>query len=492
MRRACLLPALLLMLATCFGQEVAKTPAPSADELKASLQKVRDSYAADFKGLKSPQSKWQLAEKLNKEAVEIKGNSEAKYAMATEAIDLYLAAGDVLSAFRAVDELTSTFEINPITTKVSLFQKAAREAKAAPTKRLVALAGLKLAGDAAAAEDYESAKNVAALSLQAAKPSRDASVIKRATEQQSRFNGLLKEWEQVVAAREKLKSDPDDVAANDINGRYLCFERQEWDTGLPLLVKGATPELKSVAALDMQTTDEPASQSRTAEAWWDVAESKKGLEKQQMLARVAFWCEKAMPGLNGLEKAAAEKRLDAAYELMSGHDFKKITAEPANGIQTQGIVDCAFATRVSTMGKTFDLRRSWLTSFEFSPPHLERGWHMLVYWGDTRNGQDPMWFRQDGVSLFCGVTDCVSRRGQAMIIMLDPKLVNDWILVQFVHDTAAQELELYVNHRLVRKEALAIVPQPDRVMNVALGGTNGNTPQRFLGKIRNVWIGNIK
>ncbi|MES2788447.1 MAG: hypothetical protein V4719_02420 [Planctomycetota bacterium] len=491
MRRACLLPALLLMLATCFGQEVAKTPAPSADELKASLKKIRDSYAADFKGLKSPQSKWQLAEKLNKEAVEIKGDSEAKYALATEAIDLYLDAGDVLSAFRAVDELTSNFEINPITTKVPLFQKAAREAKAAPMKRLVALAGLKLAGDAAAAEDYEAAKNVVALSLQAAKPSRDASVIKRATEQQSRFNGLLKEWEQVVAAREKLKSDPDDVAANDINGRYLCFERQEWDKGLPLLVKGATPELKSVAALDMQTADEPASQSHTADAWWDVAESKKGFEKQQMIPRVAFWYEKALPGLNGLEKAAAEKRLNATYELMSSYNFKKITAEPANGVQTQGIVDCALRTRASEVGKTFDLRRSWLTSFEFSTPHFERGRQMLVYWG--RSGQDPMWFRQDGVSLFCGIGDCASQRGQAMIIMLDPKLVNEWISVQFVHDTTAQELQLYINHRLVKKEAVAIVPQPGGTKHVVLGGTNlKHPPERFSGKIRNVWMGNIK
>ena len=71
-------------------------------------------------------------------------------------------------------------------------------------------------------------------------------------------------------------------------------------------------------------------------------------------------------------------------------------------------------------------------------------------------------------------------------------MVDRWVDVKFVHDSISQELELYIDHRLVRKEALAITPQADQEMNVVLGGTNDYTGQRFTGQLGNVWFGNIK
>lgn len=469
-----------------------KTPIPGADELKSSQKKVREALATDFKQAKSPLAKWQLAEKLSQEAFEIKDDPDSEYAFATEAIELYVSVGDAMSAFRAVDELALTFDLQPIDTKVALFQRAVKEAKAVPLKRMMALVGLKLAGEAAAVEDYEAAKTVAALSVAAAKPSRDSGVVKRANEQQARFNDLLKQWQKVLEARQKLKSEPGDAQANDINGRYLCLVRQDWDTGLPLLTNGAENELKAVAKFDLATATEPKSQAGTAAAWWTFAEPKKGLEKQQLMARAAHWYEQALPGLTGLDKAEAENRLEQAYELISGRKFQKIMSGPANGFQYKGLVDCSEKCHPASMGKTFDIRRSWLVAFEFSPPHLAGGWHMVLFWGDGRIGYDPLWFRQDGHRLWCATEDTVNFRGQSIWTPLSPQQINKWIDIKFVHDAVTQELELYVNHRLYRKEALAITPQLDRPMGLAVGGTNDQTVQRFTGKVRNIWLGNIK
>ncbi len=465
---------------------------PAATELKAGQKKVRDLFAGDFKAAKLPAQKWQLATKLAKEAEATTADSESEYALSMEAVGLFVGVGDALSAFRAIDELSLTFDLDPIAVKVDLLQKAGKEAKAAALKRMLALVGLKLAGDAADVEQYEAAKEVAALSLQLAKPSRDSSVLKRAIEQQARFADLHKQWSAVVDARKTLSTDPVNIEANEIVGKYLCLVRQQWDEGLPHLKQGADQELKLAAAADLATTPDAKSRGETAENWWLIAESKKAAEKQQILSRVAYWLELAIPELSSLSKATAEKRLDSAYLAMSGRDFKKISESPANGIQSQGVVDCTQKFHPASMGKTFDFRRSWLAAFQFSPPNLEGGWHMVVFWGDGRLGRDPLYFRQDGAALCCGVDDTVNARGQGIWAPLLSSQINDWIDIKFIHDSVSQELELYVNNRLVKKEALAITPQVDREMNVVLGGTNDHTPQRFLGKVRNVWIGNIK
>jgi hypothetical protein len=465
---------------------------PKADELQTAVKKLHEVYADEFKAAKTPAIKWNLAVKLGTLAQETKDDTVSEYALATEAITLYTSVGDVLSAFRLIDELALTFNIKPIPDKLELFRKAAKDAKAVPLKRMLALVGLKLAGDAAAVEEWDAAKEVAKLSVTLARPARDASGTKRAAEQNTRYTDLQKVWEHVVAARKKLKASPEDPEANETVGRYLCFVRQDWDQGLPHLSKGAGLELKAIATKDIATAGDPDSQLATADAWWTLAESKKGDEKHQLLSRVAYWYELILPNVSGLSKVTVEKRLETAYEAMSGRQFKKILSEPPTGIRSEGVVDCASEIYPANVPATFDFRKSWLVTFDFMPPNLAGGWHMVLFWGDGRGGHDPLWFRQDGGALHCVVEDCIAERGQGITAPLNQSQVGNWVNVKFVHDVVSNELELYIDNRLIRKDALAITPQVDQAMNIVLGGTNDSSSQRFGGKIRNVWMGNIR
>lgn len=471
-----------------------KIPVPAEADSKAAQKKVREVFATDFKQAKGAQLRWQLAVKLAKEASATKDNGDEEYALTMEAIDLFISVGDILSAFRSLDELALTFEIDPITTKSLLFKRAIKEAKSTALKRMTALVGLKLAGDASAAEQFTTAKELATLSLTLAKPSRDPGVIKRATEKQNHYQELANQFQKVMEAREALNADENDAHANEVVGRYLCLIRQQWDEGLQYIAKGTNSDLSTAAIIDLNATDSVAEQSKAALAWWDIAESKdtRATDRPQFLTRVAYWYEKALPGLTGLSKVEAEKRLEAAYEAMSGRNFRKIMESQANGIRSEGLIDCTEKVHPANFGKGFDFRKSWLVSLQFNPPHLNGGWHMVLFWGDGRGGHDPLWFRQDGPWLICAVEDAVNERGQSINALLDARHINNWVDVKLVHDTVSQELELYVDHRLIRKEALAITPQTDQEMNVVLGGTNDYTGQRFTGQVRNVWIGNIK
>ncbi len=44
-------------------------------------------------------------------------------------------------------------------------------------------------------------------------------------------------------SQEKLKESPDDPAANLAVGSYLCFNKDQWERGLPMLAKGSDPAL---------------------------------------------------------------------------------------------------------------------------------------------------------------------------------------------------------------------------------------------------------
>lgn len=472
---------------------IEKVEPPLADDVKAAQKAVRETYAAEIKAAKNVQAKRGLAATMAQAAVESESDDASKYALGLEAAELYVSVGDALSAFQVVDDLALTYAIPVVATKSAYLKKATKEAKVPAQKRMAALMGLKLAGDAVKDEAYDVAKELAAMSLSLAKPSRDASVIQRATDLAAKYADAQKFWLTVVAAREKLKTDPQDSEANEIVGRYLCFTRQDWAQGLPFLKLAFDQELKTVSALDLTASGDgeaTVSAQAVADAWWDVAEHRKK-ERELILPRSVHWLERAIPELTGLPKSNAEKRLQAALEAINGRSFAKLLAEPANGVQATESMDCGDYMHPGTMQKNFDIRKSWMLALQFNVPDHQRGPHVIFSWADDRAGRDPIMMGFNDAVFYCSVDDCAAARRQALILAMTPDSLGKWIDVKLVHDSVSQELELYVNHRLVQKDPLAISLSIDRPMPVYFGGVDGGG-QRFVGSLRNVWLGNIK
>ncbi len=115
----------------------------------------------------------------------------------------------------------------------------------------------------------------------------------------------------IQAAREKLKTLPDDPASCLTIGRWRCFHDGAWSDGLTFLVKGSDRALKSLAADDL-ASQAPTVEQRVArgDAWWDAAEKAAGDDKSGMLRRAKYWYSEAQPDLAGLLQAKVEKRLD--------------------------------------------------------------------------------------------------------------------------------------------------------------------------------------
>ncbi len=127
-----------------------------------------------------------------------------------------------------------------------------------------------------------------------------------------------REHETVQLARERLKTHPDDPAACLTVGRWLCFDRNDWDEGLKLLAKGSDDALRTLAAKEL-TSEPSTADARVARghAWWDLAEKSEGRARSALRRRAGQWYEEALPELSGLVQKRVEARL------------AQVSAEPA-------------------------------------------------------------------------------------------------------------------------------------------------------------------
>jgi hypothetical protein len=121
-------------------------------------------------------------------------------------------------------------------------------------------------------------------------------------------------YRKVVAARKTLTTTPDDAAANQALGEYLCYYKLDWEQGLPHMAKASDEALKKAAGLDVANPEKGTEQLAVADAWYEIAKELdvKTDERQKgsLLARAQEWYEKATSDLEGLDEASAKKRLD--------------------------------------------------------------------------------------------------------------------------------------------------------------------------------------
>eukprot|EP00456_Euglypha_rotunda_P028417 TRINITY_DN224_c0_g1_i4.p1 TRINITY_DN224_c0_g1~~TRINITY_DN224_c0_g1_i4.p1 ORF type:complete len:486 (+),score=115.76 TRINITY_DN224_c0_g1_i4:341-1798(+) len=484
----------MLFVAVFYLAITAQTPrlvVPDAVAVEAAKVKIREVLASEYKEAKTNEAKSRLAERMLARGNDVKESPENRFAFFVEAREIYIDVTDWLAAFRAIDAMCLVFDQPPFGQKIDLVQRISKVAKNSAQYRALAMVSLKLATDAAAAEDYAVAKECCQTAVTSSKQSGDAALQSRAIEQLRQQEAFFEEWQAAREALQKIKDQPNDSEANERVGRYRCLVRRDWSNGLSALMKGTDQNLATIATRDLTNPTGREDQLGLGELWLKHAESQKSpIERMAAADRAASWFEKAIPQADGIAKVAIEKRLNAANELACPRQFSKLLSRTANGIETGPAVDCRTTIQPLKLKGGFDLRKSWLLSLEFQPPNLDGGSHQIFFWGDGRAGQDPLFLRTVGDELLGACTDCTSQRCQWVATRLQPNAVGQWVNVKLVHDVVSGELELYVNYRLVGRETMTMVPMADQKMPLALGGTDA-TGQRFHGQVRNVWLGNI-
>jgi len=159
-------------------------------------------------------------------------------------------------------------------------------------------------------DSYGNTEQLESLILATARKTKSQSFLARARSRIADVRECELLFQKAQAARDGLEENEDDPDANLAVGTYLCFAKNDWANGLPMLVRGSEPPLQSLAKNDLAKPGSPEAQLQLADAWWDLAESAEGLVSTQARLRASVWYQHALPKLSGLQKVKASKRID--------------------------------------------------------------------------------------------------------------------------------------------------------------------------------------
>jgi hypothetical protein len=315
-----LIRAVLVLLV--LAQE-ARSPVPDAKAEREAEKLVRELFK-DAYAKKAPG----LAKTLLDQALQTRDSAVNQYVLLRESRDVALQAGDLPAAFQAVDEMGRRFQLNPRTMKADILEKLGKSAKTPEESGRVAKAAVDVADELVAADEYAAAEKLTTQAMALARKAKEVPVVTRLDSKIREMGEAKQRWEKGQRARDALAADPASPAANLAVGRYLCFVKGQWESGLQNLVRAGDGPLKTLCLRDIAGPKESAGQIEVGDGWWDLAEKEPaGIEQATIRRRAAHWYVQAAPRVAGAARAGIEKRLGSIGEKVpafAGIDLLKM------------------------------------------------------------------------------------------------------------------------------------------------------------------------
>ena len=317
-----------------------KSPVPEAAALAEAAKVAKEVYGEEYAATKTPFEKRQLARKLLSKTGEIENDLPGRYVLLRTLCDIATQAGDVDTAFLAVEEIDHYFDVNVLDLKREVLVKSAALASTPGEHKALAEKWLALFDQAVVDDDFQTASQLGPLALDECAKSGNQTFTRQVQQRIAEIEELARNYEKVKTAAALLDKAPDDPDANLIVGQYMSFTKGRWDEGLSMLALGKDPALKAIAVREVYGATTAQAQVELADQWRDLAKTQLAAAKKPMEERALFWYRKSLPALTGLMKTKAEMRIQelvpeevASFRpLASGRPAE--TANPDSGDTT--------------------------------------------------------------------------------------------------------------------------------------------------------------
>lgn len=287
-----------------------RNPAPSAQQQRETRELIRSIYRADFEALQTDEQRIALARKLMAEVSKTDAAAE-QFALLSEVRDLAAQAGAVETIVQSVDELARRFSIDGPRLKADAIIEAVKATDSPVKKKSLALALLKAADEAVDAEEFDAALEFSKAVAEWGKEWIDFELEELAADFASEVEQRRAIYETIKPALTDLSTIPADAALCTTAGKYLCFLRGDWESGLLFLAAGDDAALRTLAMQERAKPAEVQDQVDLADGWWDIAAAMEpGRIAVGVQARAAEWYVKAAAGTENLTKVKVEKRLE--------------------------------------------------------------------------------------------------------------------------------------------------------------------------------------
>ena len=181
------------------------------------LELIKQAYDEQFKAAASDPD---TAIRTFRDAADKTADAGRKYALLLVAERIAIDAGETPQALSVVARRAASFEIDPLVARHELLIKMGRSEGTRSDARFFGHV-VETAESAITADNFDLADAAADLAFVSAK---------------------------TIEKDDRLAMTPGDAAAAETVGRYLCFVKHDWKTGLPTLAKGAHEGLRALAA----------------------------------------------------------------------------------------------------------------------------------------------------------------------------------------------------------------------------------------------------
>jgi hypothetical protein len=263
---------LLLPISPSFAADLPKPHVPDEPTQAKAEATIKQIFKAEYASNDSP-ARRAFARKLLGQARDEKTESASRFVLFREARNMAASAGDVVTALRAVDEMSKVFAIDPSAYKLPVIQSAGRGIDNQEDAAIFISAGIALVDQMTAARDFAGANKLLAPLAMVAGQMKNPLIISGVRKKVQNLKDTQVEYERLKALMNKPGGE---LAA----GKYACFFDNDWEQGLARLAKSGDAKIKDAAASDIAGAKTGAERMAIANAWWETAQSKPRLKSQ--------------------------------------------------------------------------------------------------------------------------------------------------------------------------------------------------------------------
>ncbi len=377
MKLAIALALVLAALSTSLFADQDRVPEPTKQAQVEAEKLVKDVYKDDY-AKRGPDERRALAEKLLSEGRNTKSDTNTEYVLLREARDMAIQVADIETAIDAIKELNAAFVVDAVDMKLKALTSIRSSSHTVEANTAGADAALTMIDEALVAENFDAAVKASELAVMFATGAHNIQMTADAQAKKNDIKAQSIAYLDMKLAADKLKTDPNDKAANYATGYYQALYKNDWDKGLPMIADGSDPLWAAAAKADLANPVDLTEMLKVADGWWDLAQTPRNSAlKIHILSRAEFWYNIIIPNSDGIIRSKVEKRLDQIAASKSSSIYSNVSEATRKVLPTQAELqkfrETCIATKNSNGATINDLAQMYQQLYS----RLETDWDSL-------------------------------------------------------------------------------------------------------------------
>ncbi|MGI9472597.1 MAG: hypothetical protein ACR2NZ_13740 [Rubripirellula sp.] len=296
-------------------------PLPSESQIEIKMDLIRELYQEEYRDAQTPEKRLELAQLMHREGQNTNDDAVGRFALWKVARDIMVREGEFASALAIADNMQTHYhDVDALQLKTQVLEDAAMRITPGTLPKFIESAS-EVTHDCLRQERFGLARVFTDFLKQDLETKATGIQIAKIDQLQREVQASelsFKEYELAFITLEKTVDDPQ---ANLAAGRFLCFIRGDWDTGLNHLSQASDPKISSAAEMELGASFDSPNATEVADAWFDIAESETGEHEQANIRRHALeWYREVIDGTSGLQERKVQSRITTLERLLPGDD----------------------------------------------------------------------------------------------------------------------------------------------------------------------------